>query len=76
MFETSLSIYSIPAAPPNNLILEKFNSASSREVDDEVYGGIEDEAEVVEAGDAEDPGGRDEFIATPGNIIFVYFDEN
>ena len=76
MFETSLSFYSVPAAPPHKLILEKFNSATSREVDNEVYGGIEDEAEVVEAGDAEDPGGRDELITTPGNIICVYFHEN
>ena len=50
---------------------------SQYEVNDEVYGGIEDQSEMIEAGQAEEPGRGEEGGTTPVNIwvrgIFIYF---
>ena len=57
---------------------DDFSELSSQyEVNDEVYGGIEDQSEMIEAGQAEEPGRGEEGGTTPVNIwvrgIFIYF---
>ena len=44
--------------------------AATREVDEEVDGGVEDEGQVVEAGQAEDPVWRGALLRSTGKELF------